>query len=86
VRALQRFVAAVPNATLRTMTLDQIKRAIGNLSSEDLAELRAWVAQFRRSAPQADPAPDEPVETPASKFGRLAGRAVADFKKRMRDT
>jgi len=68
------------------MTLDQIKRAIANLPSEDLAELRAWLVQFRQSERQAAPAPDEPVETPASKFGRLAGRAVADFRKRIRET
>jgi hypothetical protein len=68
------------------MTLDQIKWAIGNLSSEDLAELRAWLGQFRRSEPQPAPAPDEQVETPASKYGRLAGRAFADFRKRIRET
>jgi hypothetical protein len=68
------------------MTLDEIKRAIVNLPSDDLADLRAWLGQFRRSEPQAAPAPDEQAETPASKYGRLAGRAFADFRKRIRET
>ena len=62
------------------MTLDDIQRAIANLSSEDRAKLRVWLAQME--AGQADPR--EP-ETTASKLGRLAGRAVADFRKRIRE-
>jgi hypothetical protein len=70
------------------MTLDEIKEAIANLSPGELAQLRVWLAQFAAgsSEPPAEPAPNAQAETPASKFGRLAGRAVADFRKRMRET
>ncbi|MFL5094855.1 MAG: hypothetical protein ACJ8ES_06090 [Xanthobacteraceae bacterium] len=70
------------------MTLDEIKEAIANLSPGELAELRAWLAQFAvgTSEPPPEPAPDSQAETPASKFGRLAGRAVADLRKRIRET
>jgi len=68
------------------MTLDEIKRAIAGLPPEELSQLRAWLAQFAAGASEAatDAAPN--AETSASKFGRLAGRAVADFRKRMRET
>jgi hypothetical protein len=70
------------------MALDEIKRAIANLSPEELAQLRVWLAQFAAgtSEPPSAPPPNAQVETPASKFGRLAGRAVADFRKRIRET
>jgi hypothetical protein len=70
------------------MTLDEIKEAIANLSPEELAQLRVWLAQFAAapSEPPIAPAANAEAETPASKFGRLAGRAVADFRKRMRET
>ena len=54
------------------MTLEDIQQAIAKLSPEDRAKLRLWLAEC------------EP-ETKASKLGRLAGRAVADFRKRMRE-
>jgi hypothetical protein len=70
------------------MTLDEIKEAIANLSPGELAELRVWLAQFAVASSEqpAEPAPNAQAETPASKFGRLAGRAIADFRKRMRET
>jgi hypothetical protein len=70
------------------MTLDDIKEAIANLSPEELAELRVWLARFAvgGSEAPADATPNAQAETPASKFGRLAGRAVADFRKRIRET
>ncbi|HEX6609218.1 MAG TPA: hypothetical protein VF051_00435 [Hyphomicrobiaceae bacterium] len=62
------------------MTLDDIQRAIATLSLEDRAKLRAWLAELEaQQAEQREP------ETKASKLGRLAGRAVADFRKRMRE-
>jgi hypothetical protein len=62
------------------MTLEDIKQAIAKLSREDRAKLRGWLAEFE--AGEADPE----SETTASKWGRLAGRAVADFRKRMRES
>jgi hypothetical protein len=68
------------------MTLDEIKQAIATLSPQERAELRAWLAQVEsgRPAPKAEIEPRP--EATASKLGRLAGRAVADFRKRLRDT
>jgi hypothetical protein len=80
------FDAWVRSATLAPMTLDEIKEAIANLSPEELAQLRVWLAQFGSSEAPAEPTPNAEAETPASKFGRLAGRAVADIRKRMRET
>jgi hypothetical protein len=62
------------------MTLDDIQQAIANLPPEDRAKLRVWLAELEaQQAEQREP------ETKASKLGRLAGRAVADFRKRMRE-
>ena len=61
------------------MTLEDIQQAIAKLPPEERAKLRVWLAAFE--AGQADREP----EAAASKLGRLAGRAVADFRKRMRE-
>src|SRR5262245_3949164 len=44
------------------------------------AVLRLWLAEF-----EARPAEHREPERTVSKLGRLAGRAVADFRKRMRE-
>jgi hypothetical protein len=62
------------------MTLEDIQQAVAKLSPEDRRKLRLWLAEFE--AGQAEHREDE---TTASKLGRLAGRAVADFRKRMRE-
>ena len=62
------------------MTLDDIQQAIAKLSPEDRAKLRLWLAEF-----EAGLAEQRDSETKASKLGRLAGRAVADFRRRMRE-
>jgi hypothetical protein len=62
------------------MTLDEIQLAIAALSPDDRAKLRVWLAELDTTqAEHGEP------ETKASKLGRLAGRAVADFRKRMRE-
>jgi hypothetical protein len=61
------------------MTLDDIQQAIAKLPPEDRAKLRAWLAEF-----EPGQAEHREPETTVSKLGRLAGRAVADFRKRMR--
>jgi hypothetical protein len=63
------------------MTLDEIMQAIAKLPPEERAKLRAWLAQHDASSE-----PPSPPDTPAEKLGRLAGRAFADIRKRMRDT
>jgi hypothetical protein len=60
------------------MTLEEIQQAIAKLSHDDRAKLRFWLAEVEAGQ---EPEP----ETKASKLGRLAGRAVADFRKRMRE-
>ncbi len=61
------------------MTLEDIQLAIAKLSPEDRVKLRLWLAEFEARQVEHEP------ETKASKLGRLAGRAVADFRKRMRE-
>ena len=61
------------------MTLEDIRQAIAKLSPEDRAKLRLWLAEFKAGSAEGEP------ETKASKLGRLAGRAVSDFRKRMRE-
>jgi hypothetical protein len=62
------------------MTLEDIQQAVAKLSPEDRAKLRLWLAKFEvAQAERREP------ETTASKLGRLAGRAVADVRKRMRE-
>ena len=62
------------------MTLEEIQQTIAKLSPEDRAKLRLWLNDFVTGHTEHH----EP-ETKASKLGRLAGRAVADFRKRMRE-
>lgn len=82
------FDGWVASATLHPMTLDEIKQAIANLSPQELAQLRVWLAQFEagRSDREAASEPNPEPETTASKLGWLTGRAIADFRKRIRDT
>jgi hypothetical protein len=63
------------------MTVEDIEEAILRLPPNELARFRAWFAEFEagRTTPKFEP------EATASKLGRLAGRAIADFRKRMRD-
>jgi len=63
------------------MTLQDIQQAIAELSAEDRAKLRLWLAKF-----EAGQVEHLEAETTASKVGRLAGRAVADIRKRMRES
>jgi hypothetical protein len=61
-------------------TLEEMQQAIAKLSPEDRRKLHVWLGAF-----EAEHAEHREQETTASKLGRLAGRAVADFRKRMRD-
>ena len=63
------------------MTLEDLQQAIAQLSPDDRAKLRLWLAEF-----EAGQAAHGEAETKASKLGRLAGRAVADIRKRIRDS
>jgi hypothetical protein len=71
------FQAAVRLCYPRAMTAEDIEEAILRLPPHELAKLRAWFADF-----EAGRKPPEPT---ASRIGRLAGRAFADIRKRMRE-
>jgi len=63
------------------MTVEDIEEAILKLSPEELARFRVWFAEFQSGMA----APKIRQETVATKLGRLAGRAVADFRRRNRE-
>jgi hypothetical protein len=70
------------------MTLEEIQQAIAKLPPEDVAKLRLWLAQIEgpHPPPQAGEArEDAEPETTAEKFGRFAGRAFADLRRRVRE-
>ena len=63
------------------MTVEDIEEAILKLSPDDLAKLRVWFAAFESG--MGAPKPPEPT---AVKLGRFAGRAIAELRKRSRET
>lgn len=63
-----------------TMTVEDIEEAILKLSPESLAKFRLWFAEFESGMG----APKIPEAT-ATKLGRIAGRAIAEFRKRSRE-
>jgi ketosteroid isomerase-like protein len=64
------------------MTREEIQQAIAQLTADERSRLRAWLERFEESQAGDAAAP----ETAAEKFGRVAGRTFADFRKRMRET
>jgi hypothetical protein len=63
------------------MTLEDIQRAIAKLSAGERAKLRLWLTEF-----EVGQSEHREPDTTASKLGRLAGRAVADVRKRIRES
>jgi hypothetical protein len=63
------------------MTVEEIEEAILRLPPDELAKFRVWFAEFETGMPPAGVV----QETAATKLGRLAGRAIADFRKRTRE-
>jgi hypothetical protein len=59
------------------MTAEDIEEAILRLPPHELAKLRAWFVDFEAGR--------KPPEATASRIGRIAGRAFADIRKRMRE-
>jgi hypothetical protein len=62
------------------MTLEDIQEAILKLSHEEFAKFRRWFAEFESGMA----APKDPKAT-ATKLGRAAGKAFAEFRKRSRE-
>jgi hypothetical protein len=63
------------------MTVEDIEEAILRLPPAELAKFRAWFAEFEAGRVNKK---SEPEDT-ASRLGRIAGRTLADFRKRLRE-
>lgn len=62
------------------MKVEDIEEAVLKLSPEELAKFRIWFAEFESG--MGAPKIPEPA---AAKLGRIAGRAIAEFRKRSRE-
>jgi hypothetical protein len=62
------------------MKVEDIEEAILKLPPAELAKFRRWFAEF-----ESGMTPPKPPEPAAVKLGRLAGRAVAEIRKRSRE-
>ena len=63
------------------MKVEDIEEAILKLPPQDLAKFRVWFAEFESG--MAAPKVVEPAM--ATKLGRFAGKALAEFRKRSRE-
>ena len=61
------------------MTAEDIEEAVLRLPPAELAKFRAWFADFEAGRVT------KAQEATASRIGRLAGRAFADIRKRIRE-
>ena len=63
------------------MKVEEIAEAIAKLRPDQLAHFRRWFAAFE--AGRSDHAKE--LDSTATKLGRLAGRALAELKKRAKE-
>ena len=70
------------NVTQRHMKVEEIAEAIAKLPPDQIARFRRWFTAFE--AGRTDHA--EVLNSMATKLGRLAGRAFAEFKKRAKES
>ena len=63
------------------MNVEEIANAVAKLPPDQLARFRRWFTAF--DAGRANHA--EELDSPATKLGRLAGRAFAELKRRARE-
>jgi hypothetical protein len=63
------------------MTVEDIEEAILRLPPPELAKFRAWFAEFEACRVNKK---SESQDT-ASRLGRIAGRTLADLRKRLRE-
>jgi hypothetical protein len=61
------------------MTVEDIEEAILRLPPAELAKFRAWFAEFEAGRVNCEP------QDTASRLGRIAGRTLADLRKRLRE-
>jgi len=72
---------SLSGAILRHMKVEEIAEAVAKLSPDQLARFRRWFTAFE--AGRANHA--EELDSAATKFGRLAGRAFAKLKRRAKE-
>jgi hypothetical protein len=77
------FVAqpSLSGAILRHMKVEEIAEAVAKLPPDQLARFRRWFTAFE--AGRTNHA--EELDSPATKLGRLAGRAFAELKNARRN-
>lgn len=63
------------------MKVEDIEEAILKLPPEDLSRFRVWFAEFESGMS----APKTGQQAVATKLGRFAGKAIAEFRKRTRE-
>ena len=62
------------------MKVEEIAEAVAKLPPDQLARFRRWFTAFEAGRTDA-----EELDSAATKFGRLAGRAFAELKRRARE-
>ncbi len=78
----QNSTSTVPSwRILRRMKVEEIAEAVAKLPPDQLARFRRWFTAFE--AGRADHAKE--LDSAATKLGRLAGRALAELKKRAKE-
>jgi hypothetical protein len=79
---IPRLLSCQPlDAILRDMKVEEIAEAVAKLPPDQLARFRPWFTEFE--AGRTDHA--EELDSAATKLGRLAGRALADLKRRAKE-
>jgi hypothetical protein len=66
---------------MRHMKVEEIAEAVAKLSPDQLARFRRWFTAFETGRTNHA----QELESPATKLGRLAGRAFAELKKRAKE-
>ncbi len=63
------------------MKVEEIAEAVARLPPDQLARFRRWFAAFEAGRPDHA----EQIDSTATKLGHLAGRALAELKKRAKE-
>jgi hypothetical protein len=63
------------------MKVEEIAEAVAKLPPDQLARFRRWFAAFEAGRPDHA----DQLDSTATKLGRLAGRALAELKKRAKE-
>jgi hypothetical protein len=80
-RRLFSTARSISRAILCRMKVEEIAEAVAKLPPDQLARFRRWFTAFE--AGRTNHA--EELDSAATKLGRLAGRALAELKKRVKE-